>query len=392
MIRQRAWAAIAAATLLNLPMGSLYAFSVLLKPLEAALGATRSELSAVFGIASVAFTVGMNVAPRLFGLAPAAVLVAGCTVFSVVGLVLAATADNVVQLAIGYGALFGLFGGAVYIFLQQGVNLIITSRHGLVNGYIICLWPLGAMLAAPAFGWALARWPVQATLAGLAGVVAIAGLGAVALTLHAGVRLPAPAAATGATPTVRRTAIFLQIWTVFFLAAAAGLTVLSQAAGIVAAYGGSTAMALAATTGITGAIAAARLSGGWLVDRFAVPSVMAAAHGLALAGTIVLTLWPTPAVAMICLAMIGVGYGFVSGATAGAIAFYWPRSDYGRVAGRVYIAWCVAAVSLPVLAGHLYDLSGGYRLAVIIAGCGNLLGIGLATTLPRQTAVQRAPA
>ncbi|MCW5745493.1 MAG: MFS transporter [Alphaproteobacteria bacterium] len=392
MIRQRAWAAIAAATLLNLPMGSLYAFSVLLKPLEAALGATRSELSAVFGIASVAFTVGMNVAPRLFGLAPAAVLVAGCTVFSVVGLVLAATADNVVQLAIGYGALFGLFGGAVYIFLQQGVNLIITSRHGLVNGYIICLWPLGAMLAAPAFGWALARWPVQATLAGLAGVVAVAGLGAVALTLHAGVRLPAPAAATGATPTVRRTAIFLQIWTVFFLAAAAGLTVLSQAAGIVAAYGGSTAMALAATTGITGAIAAARLSGGWLVDRFAVPSVMAAAHGLALAGTIVLTLWPTPAVAMICLAMIGVGYGFVSGATAGAIAFYWPRSDYGRVAGRVYIAWCVAAVSLPVLAGHLYDLSGGYRLAVIIAGCGNLLGIGLATTLPRQTAVQRAPA
>jgi MFS family permease len=82
--------------------------------------------------------------------------------------------------------------------------------------------------------------------------------------------------------------------------------------------------------------------------------------------------------------MIGIGYGFVSGATAGAIAFYWPSGDYGRVASRVYIAWCVAAVSLPVLAGHLYDVSGGYGWAVIIAGCGNLLGIALATTLPRQ--------
>ena len=26
------------------------------------------------------------------------------------------------------------------------------------------------------------------------------------------------------------------------------------------------------------------------------------------------------------------------------------RADYGRVAGRTYIAWCLAAISLPVLA------------------------------------------
>jgi OFA family oxalate/formate antiporter-like MFS transporter len=384
MVRQRAWAAIAAATLLNLPMGSLYAFSVLLKPLEQALGATRSELSAVFAIASIAFTVGMNAAPRCFRLAPAAVLVGLCAVGAALGLALAALAGGIVQLAIGYGVLFGVFGGAVYIFAQQGVNLIITRRQGLVNGYIISLWPLGAMLATPAFGWALARFSVHEVLAGLAGVVAVTGALAVALTMHAGVRLRPTLDAAAAAPAARRTRIFIQVWTVFFLAAAAGLTVLSQAAGIIAAYGGSTTVALAATTGITGAIAAARLGGGWLVDRFAIPTVMAMAHALALSGTIVLTLWPSPVVAVATLAMIGIGYGFVSGATAGAIAFYWPSGDYGRVASRVYIAWCVAAVSLPVLAGHLYDVSGGYGWAVIIAGCGNLLGIALATTLPRQ--------
>jgi hypothetical protein len=57
---------------------------------------------------------------------------------------------------------------------------------------------------------------------------------------------------------------------------------------------------------------------------------------------------------------------------------------YGKIAGRVYIAWCVAAVTLPVLAGHLFDLTGGYRAAFMIAGGGNLLGCIVALGLPRR--------
>ncbi|WP_178130634.1 nitrate/nitrite transporter [Reyranella sp. CPCC 100927] len=391
MNQQRAWAAIAAATLLNLPMGSLYAFSVLLKPLEESLGATRSELSIVFAIATICFTLGMNLAPRLFHVAPAPVLIALCTVGGTIGLALAATADSLVRLALGYGVLFGICGGAAYIFLQQGVNLLVHGHRGLVNGYIVSLYPAGAMIAAPAFGWALTDWGVRGTIAGLAGVVAATGLAATALVLHAGVQLPPAARAATPTSGPSRVVIFWQIWTAFFLAAAAGLTVLSQAAGIIVAYGGSTAMALGATTAITGAIAAARLGGGWLVDQFPIPVVMAAAHVLALAGTITLTLWPTPLVSLATLAMIGMGYGFISGSTAGAVAFYWPSSDYGRIASRLYIAWCTAAVTLPVLAGHLYDLSGGYRLAVIIAGAGNLLGIVVACFLPRQSPAAAKP-
>ena len=82
--------------------------------------------------------------------------------------------------------------------------------------------------------------------------------------------------------------------------------------------------------------------------------------------------------------MIGMGYGFISGSTAGGVAYYWPRSDYGRIASQLYIAWCVAAVSLPVLAGYLFDRTGGYTIAVIIAGGGNILGAVVALGLPRQ--------
>jgi MFS family permease len=98
-----------------------------------------------------------------------------------------------------------------------------------------------------------------------------------------------------------------------------------------------------------------------MVDRFAVPRVAVFAHLFSLAGAILLSVWPGPWVAIPALTMIGMGYGFISGTTAGAIAQYWHKNSFGRVASQLYIAWCIAAVSLPVLAGWLYDHAGVAR-------------------------------
>ena len=109
----------------------------------------------------------------------------------------------------------------------------------------------------------------------------------------------------------------------------------------------------------------------------------ASAQGFALAGTVLLTLFPSPLAAAVALGMVGMGYGLISGATAAGIAIYWPPGDFGRIASRVYVAWCLAAITLPILAGHLYDLTHGYGTTVIIAGCGNLIGTIVALGLPR---------
>jgi hypothetical protein len=51
---------------------------------------------------------------------------------------------------------------------------------------------------------------------------------------------------------------------------------------------------------------------------------------------------------------------------------YWRPADYGRVAGRTYIAWCLAAVRLPVLTGYLFDMTREYSTAVLIAAGANV--------------------
>ncbi len=388
---QRSGIAIAAATAVNLPFGTIYAFSVFLKPMEAMLAISRAEMTMVFGLSTISLTVGMNIAPRLYRiLSPVALLIA-CGVTSALGLYLTASATNLAHFAIGYGVLFGLGGGCGFIVVQQGANQTITKMSGLANGYIVSLFPLGAMIGAPLFGWAIEAHGLRATMMGLAVVIATTATIAAGLIRLADIRMH-DASVAALTAADRRPDVFIRLFAVFFLAAAAGLMVMSQAAGIIQAYGGKTLLALAATTMITGAIAAARIGGGWLVDRYPMPVVAAGAHLFSLTGALMLTLWPGPLVAVPALAMIGMGYGFISGSSAGTIGHYWNKNAFGHIASRLYIAWCIAAVSLPVLAGWLFDRTQGYGTAVMIAAGGNVLGALIAIGLPGRDDAPRGAA
>ena len=284
---RRAAAALLAATVINLPFGTLYAFSVLLRPLEALLGATRAEMSFVFGLATVTLTVGMNVAPRLYRRFAPVLLAVASGALSAAGLWLAASATSFAQFAVGYGVLFGPGAGVLFIVAQQSVNQAVTTARGLANGYVVSLYPLGAMLGAPLLAWAVQAQGVRVALAALGAVVLVACLLAAALLRAADLRLLDEAGAAGQADEPLGP-VFYRLGTVFFLAAAAGLTVLSQAAAIVQAYGGAAALAVGATTFITGAVGAARIAGGGLVDRFGAARVGIGAHACSLAGALVL--------------------------------------------------------------------------------------------------------
>jgi OFA family oxalate/formate antiporter-like MFS transporter len=374
--------ALAAATALNLPFGTLYAFSVLLKPMEALLAIGRTQMSIVFALATVTLTVGMVAAPSLYQRVAPWTIAFVCGLCSAAGLLLSASATSYLEFLFGYGVVVGAGAGVGFIVVQQAVNQTVVERRGLANGYVVSLYPLGAMLGAPILGWGIEAFGVRAALAGL-GVFVLLSCTACGLLLR-GARIamhdesaqsPAPDAQWG---------LFFRLAGIFFFAAAAGLMVMSQAAGIVQAYGGQTAVAVGATSFIMGAVGAARIVGGWLTDRFPIPHVAMGSQLVALGGALTLTAWPGPLVAVPALAMIGIGYGVISGLTAAAIARYWGKNAFGRVAGRLYVAWCVAAVTLPILAGWLYDRTAGYGLAVLIAGGLNLAALGIASRLPRS--------
>ena len=125
----------------------------------------------------------------------------------------------------GYSVLFGVSGGTIFIILQQAVNILVRTRIGLLNGYVLGLYPLGAMIAAPLFGMNNEMHGYRATLMGLASVLLALGAVASWLTMHAGATLTVRSGPRGDAKAERRTAILFRLCGVFFLAAAAGLTV-----------------------------------------------------------------------------------------------------------------------------------------------------------------------
>lgn len=388
----RSLAAVVAATLTNLPFGTIYSFSVFLRAMEVEFGVTRTELSVVFALATITLTLGMNAVPwllrRYAGLAPAALL--ACTgVAAGGGLIGVALGQGFVALLLGYGVLFGLGGGAAFIVVQQGLNQTLSRPSGLANGYVVSLYPIGAMLGSPVFGWAMPQFGLRATLLGL-GITVLFAVGIAAwLYQRAAIRLRVTHGEPGeATFQVERR-VFARLFAVFFLAASSGLLVMSQAAGILHTYGSDAAFAVGATSAITAAIAAARLTGGWLVDRFPVAWVASGAHLWALAGALLIGFWPGVLSAGLALAMIGMGYGFISGCSAAWMAQYWPRNLFAHLAARVYIAWCVAAICLPILAAWLFDRTGAYASAIWIAAVGNLIGALIARHLPGDRRLAR---
>ncbi len=114
------------------PMPKCFTAAILLAPLAQLLQARRSELASVFGISAVYFTIGANLAPRLFGWIRARLLMALTGALSSFGVALAAVAPSPTWLIFGYGVLFATGGGMAYVVVQQCVNAAPRARPGLV--------------------------------------------------------------------------------------------------------------------------------------------------------------------------------------------------------------------------------------------------------------------
>src|SRR5262249_1065759 len=154
-----------------------------------------SALSLVFGLATAGFTVGSVGAAFLYRVAPAPVLVLASALVAAAGSALAATASGLPQLLLGYGGGFGTGGGVAFILLQQGVNMLVGRREGLVNGYMVSLYPMGAMIATPLFHACNEAYGWRTTLGGLTAVLVAGGIAAALLERYSGTRLAAPATA-----------------------------------------------------------------------------------------------------------------------------------------------------------------------------------------------------
>ena len=99
----------------------------------------------------------------------------------------------------------------------------------------------------------------------------------------------------------------------------------------------------------------------------------------ALAGQAAIAAGPA---ALIGLTLTGFAYGAIIAVTPYAVARFYGPERYPAAYGRVFTAWGLAGLAAPSLAGLLYDLSGGYQAALLVAALAAGVASGIALLLP----------
>jgi MFS transporter, OFA family, oxalate/formate antiporter len=371
------WSPLAGGMLLNVALGSLFAWSVFVLPLEQEFGWTRAQTSWVFTIAFMATTICLVIGGVLQdrrGPRPGAAIAA---VAIAVAYALASLTTTLPFLYVTFGLVGGIANGIGYAATVPVASKWFPDRRGLAVGLIVGAYGGGSALVAPAATWLIASLGWRPTLRILAAAfLVLAGCGAALLRNPPGEAVPSQrasrvprSAADMTVHAVLRTPSFYALWIAYCLGTTAGLMTISQLVPFARSAGLSLAAAtLAVAIGACGNVGGRVLSG-WMSD--------ALGRLRTLQMTIVLSALAMPALFLfreeaatfyLFVAVVYWCYGAqlsVFGATA---ADFYGTTHLGSNYGALLTAVGIAGVVGPMLGAHAFDRFGDYRYAFFGAG------------------------
>lgn len=371
--------------LLNFSGGFLYAWSVLVEPLEERLAATRAEISAVYSLALVGFTIGMFAADWFLRRLSMAALGFWVCAAMAAGLAFAGLLPRYASLMVGYG-LFSAATGVTYFLCIAAASVELPIRRSVALGCATSSFAVGGVLWPVVTAPMLQAFGVHATLVAVGGLLLLAGLAAAALLRFSVV--PAPRRVGKGEGLFHdfltsRPRVLVALWSSFLLLGVGGLMAVSHAAGIAVDNGvpeGETWLgALAFNLGyIPGALAGGYMSERWTGRR--VLFVLGLVVGVPL---LLLAALPNAALSLVALACVGAAFGASTSIYPVTIGGYYGLGRVAVIYGRVSIAYGVSGLAAPYIAGLLHDVAGDYRLALVGAGLVALASLVPALLLPR---------
>src|SRR5712692_9720394 len=372
------WWRIAGGLLMNLALGSLYAWSVFVAPLEKEFGWKRADTSWVFTWAVVVFAIAFIVAGRLQDkLGPFKISVVAVTLLKI-GFLLSARTTSLGYLIFTFGILVGIGNGFGYATPIPVMAKWFPDKRGLAVGLAVAGYgggsaifgPLAQLYLIPHYGW-------RTTLVVL-GVIFFGMTLAGAFLLKnppVGYRppgwTPAPAAKAAATTyefkpgEMWRTPTAYFMWVAYALGASAGLMVISQLVPFAKSMNIPTA-ALQTMTLVIGAVgnASGRIFSGWMSDALGRLNVLRLMIGIsAVAMPVLYHIGGHGLLFFVMVFIVYYCYGTQLSVNASTTSDFWGTKNAGINYGILFTAWGVAGIIGPRIGGVLYDKYQNYQAA-----------------------------
>jgi MFS transporter, OFA family, oxalate/formate antiporter len=377
------WWRVVGGLLMNIALGTLYAWSVFVAPLEKEFGWKRSETSNVFTIAVVVFALSFIVAGRLqdkFG--PFWVSLTGAVLVSL-GFFLCSFTHSLNWLYVCFGVIAGLGNGFGYATPIPVMAKWFPDKRGLAVGLAVGGYGAGSALFGPLAGKVLIPgYGVHTTFTILGAIfLAMTVIGAFLLKnppvgyRPQGWTPPPVTAKTGATTQeftpgeVLRTPTFWFMWVAYALGTSAGLMVISQLVPFAKSMQiPSEALALIGL--VVGAVgnASGRILSGWMSDTLGRLNVLRLMIAISMVSMPIL--YATGGSVGMLYVMVFIVYwcyGTQLSVNAAATADFFGAKNAGMNYGMLFTAWGVAGIIGPRIAGVLFDKYKNYQMAFYTA-------------------------
>jgi OFA family oxalate/formate antiporter-like MFS transporter len=377
------WFIAAAAVVMQVALGAVYAWSVFRTPLMKNFGWTISQVTFTFELAIL--TLGF--ASFLGGLwmakaGPRVVGIAGGILYGLGVFLASLSADRLWMLYLTYGLVGGAGIGLAYIVPIATLVKWFPDKRGMITGIAVAGFGSGALITAPVASRLIISVGVLPTFAILGVIYLIAVVGASLFMRNPpeGFR-PAgwqPSTTEQAQRAVKDYTIrealgtwqWYALWALLFLNVSAGIAVISQAAPMaqeIARVDALTAASLVAIISI--ANAAGRFFWAWFSDFIGRRWVFLS---LFLLQAVLFFLMPrisTFAVLAVVCFIIVLCYGGGFGTMPAFTADYFGPKNVGSIYGLMLTAWGFGGVLGPMLIAYVRQTTGAYTQAFyIIAG------------------------
>lgn len=395
------WVVVAAAfTGTFLAFGIAYSFGPFFPAIEAEFNASRTDVAAVSALSGgLLFGLGALSGPLADRIGPARSATFGMALVAI-GLLAGARAESIWHLYLAYGLGIGIGTGFIYVPLLTTVQRWFVRRRGLASGLAVMGISAGTLVTPPFTNFLIQTYDWRQAMTTLGLIVAVLGIFAMLWLRRSPESMglypdgdpapapPAPGSRPGPAATLREAMAGPSFW---LLSASGGLISFALFIPLIhlvpytvdKGLGTDTGVWLISLIGV--ASLAGRFSVGFIADRIGrLETLIGVYAGMA----VMLAFWgiaDEPVTLVIFAVIFGILYGGFTPLMPAIHADIFGVRHLGTIMGVSYSGAGLGVMTGPTLAGLLFDLTGGYVLAIAAAAIAMAVGaICLAVVRARQ--------
>lgn len=372
------WFIALAAIGLHISIGSVYAWSVLTRPIMADMGFTLSQTTWTFSLAilmlglSAGFlgSFAEKIGPKKSGLLAMLFWVTG-----LLGTAYALSIHNLTLLYLFYGIIGGIGLGIGYITPVSTLVKYFPNRPGFATGLAIMGFGFASLIAGPLMQYLVAQVGLVDTFI-ILGVIYLVIMGASSLYLKA----PQPKHPTRTTKDksamyvhthgmlandAMKTWQFGALWWVFFINITCGIGLLSLASPMAQEVIGMTPTAAASLVGIIGIFnGGGRIAWSTISDYLGRAQTYILFFIIEIVAFYLLAQTNSPLTFQILILLIITCYGGGFSCMPAYLADLYGIRQLSTIHGRILTAWGLAGIAGPMLVSYFHEAGYGYTTAL----------------------------